>query len=256
MNRLTSLFSKKQDLLSIYFTAGFPKLDSTMVILKALQDAGVDFVEIGMPFSDPLADGPVIQQSSTAALSNGMSLSVLFQQLENVRESISMPLVLMGYLNPVLRFGVEKFVEKCSKIGIDGLIIPDLPFELYEETYKPLFEKAGISNIFLITPQTPEERVRMLDDHSNGFLYIVSSAAVTGATKGLSQFQTDYFDRIGKMNLKSPKMVGFGISNNDSFKEVCKYASGAIIGSAFIKMIEKSSNPEADIREFVKGIRG
>lgn len=256
MNRLNTLFNKKQNLLSVYFTAGFPQLNDTMSILQALQDAGTDFVEIGMPFSDPLADGPVIQASSAKALQNGMSLNVLFEQLKDVRKTISIPLVLMGYINPMLKFGVEKFISKCEETGIDGLIIPDLPFELYNEQYRTLFEKSNISNIFLITPQTPEERVKMLDQNSSSFLYMVSSAAVTGATTGLSQFQIDYFKRINSLNLKTPRIVGFGISNNDSYRQVCQHAHGAIVGSAFIKTLEKSCNLKEDINSFIGSIKG
>lgn len=254
MNRLNTLFNEKQNLLSIYFTAGFPQLNDTLTILQSLQDAGVDFVEIGMPFSDPLADGPVIQASSTKALQNGMSLNVLFEQLKDVRKTISMPLVLMGYFNPVLKFGLERFIAKCKETGIDGLIIPDLPFELYTEQYRSLFEQSGISNIFLITPQTPEERVIMLDKNSSSFLYMVSSAAVTGTKTGLNQFQIDYFKRINSLNLNSPRMVGFGISNNESFNQVCNYAHGSIVGSAFIKMLEKSNNLKNDIGTFIESL--
>ncbi|WP_026474710.1 tryptophan synthase subunit alpha [Alkaliflexus imshenetskii] len=256
MNRLNKLFETRKNLLSIYFTAGFPNLNDTLVILQALQDSGVDFMEIGMPFSDPLADGPVIQASSTAALNNGMSLNLLFEQLQTVRQTISMPLVLMGYLNPVLKFGVEKFIQKCSEIGVDGVILPDLPFELFNREYRSMFESKGISNIFLITPQTPECRLRMLDEASTGFLYMVSSAAVTGAKSGISQSQIDYFERVNALNLNSPRMVGFGISDNESFKQVCKYANGAIIGSAFIRMIEKSSDIPGDTARFINAIRG
>jgi tryptophan synthase alpha chain len=256
MNRLNTLIKNKKDLLSIYFTAGFPQLNDTTTILQALQEAGVDFVEIGMPFSDPLADGPVIQASSTQALQNGMSLKVLFDQLKDVRKTITIPLVLMGYLNPVLKYGVENFIAKCKETGIDGLILPDLPFELYNEKYRSLFESAGISNIFLITPQTPVERVKMLDENASSFLYMVSSAAVTGSKTGLSSFQIDYFERINKLKLSAPRMVGFGISNNDSYKQVCQHAHGAIVGSAFIKMLEKSTNLRNDIIEFVKSIKG
>jgi tryptophan synthase alpha chain len=209
-----------------------------------------------MPFSDPLADGPVIQASSTQALQNGMSLKVLFEQLREVRKTITIPLVLMGYLNPVMKYGVDNFLEKCREIGIDGIILPDLPCELYNQQYRTRFEAAGVSNIFLITPQTPEARVKMLDQNASGFLYMVSSAAVTGSTKGLTTFQTDYFERIRAMSLTTPRMVGFGISDHDSFKQVCQYASGAIVGSAFIKMLEKSTNLRNDIAEFVKSIKG
>lgn len=255
MNRLNNIFNQKKELLSIYFTAGYPKLNDTVTILQSLQNAGVDFVEIGMPFSDPLADGPVIQATSTQALKNGMSINILFEQLKNIRQSITMPLILMGYINPVLKYGVEKFIAKCSETGIDGLIIPDLPFELYNEKYRQLFESFGISNIFLITPQTPEARVKMLDENSTSFLYMVSSAAVTGAKSGLSQHQLDYFERIRNMNLKTPGVVGFGISNKESYNSVCKYAHGAIIGSAFVKLIEKSSDLYKDISDFIHSIR-
>ena len=256
MNRLNTLFSQKKNLLSIYFTAGFPQLNDTLPILQSLQEAGVDFVEIGMPFSDPLADGPVIQASSTRALQNGMSLNLLFEQLKEVRQSITMPLILMGYFNPVYKFGLERFLKKCQETGIDGVIIPDLPNDLYREQFRHTFEQTGISNIFLITPQTPEERVKRLDNDTTSFLYMVSSAAVTGARTGLNQFQIDYFERIRKMNLKSPRVVGFGISDHQSFSQVCTYANGAIVGSAFIKLLEKSSNLEGDILSFVKAIRG
>lgn len=256
MNRLNTLFSQKKNLLSIYFTAGFPQLNDTLTILQSLQEAGVDFVEIGMPFSDPLADGPVIQASSTRALQNGMSLNLLFEQLKEVRQSITMPLILMGYFNPVYKFGLERFLKKCQETGIDGVIIPDLPYDLYSEQFRHTFEQTGISNIFLITPQTPDERVIMLDNNTTSFLYMVSSAAVTGGRTGLNQFQIDYFERIRKMNLKSPRVVGFGISDHQSFSQVCAYANGAIVGSAFIKLLEKSSNLNGDILSFVNAIRG
>lgn len=254
MNHLNQLFSSKKNLLSIYFTAGFPKLDSTVTILQALEKAGVDFVEVGMPFSDPLADGNVIQNSGSQALRNGMSLKVLFEQLKDIRKKVKMPIVLMGYINPVLRFGMDRFIKKCAEIGIDGAIIPDLPYELYNERYRTAFEEVGLSNIFLITPQTPDERVRKLDSGSNTFLYMVSNAAVTGAQKGLSNFQLDYFSRIRNMKLKTPCVVGFGISNRESYMQVCEYAHGAIIGSAFVNMIAKSDDLEADIQSFIAAI--
>ena len=255
MNRLNTLFNTKRDLLSVYFTAGYPQLNDTTTILHALESAGVDFVEIGMPFSDPLADGSVIQKSSTQALANGMSLRVLFQQLAQMRKSIAMPVVLMGYLNPVLKLGIERFIDKCAEVGVDGLIIPDLPYEVYTEKYRKLFESHNISNTFLITPQTPQERVEMLDKGSKGFLYMVSSAAVTGAKTGLSQSQLEYFDRINAMQLESPKMIGFGISDHNSYQQVCQYSNGAIIGSAFIKMLEKSNDLTSDIKAFVASIK-
>ncbi len=256
MNRFDSLFKSRKDLLSIYFTAGYPALNDTMVILKALQEAGVDFVEIGIPFSDPLADGPVIQGSGNKALKNGMNLKLLFSQLKDMRKEITIPVTLMGYINPVLKYGIEKFVADCAAIGVDGVIIPDLPFEMYREKYKELFESSGIANIFLIAPQTPEERVRKLDEHGSGFLYMVSSAAVTGAKSSISQSQISYFERIRDMKLKNPRVVGFGISNRETYKEVCKYADGAIIGSAFVRLLENSSDLRGDILTFVKSIKG
>ncbi len=255
MNKLNTLLRHKKELLSIYFTAGYPKLNSTIPILRALEKAGTDFVEIGMPFSDPLADGPVIQNSSTQALNNGMSLKVLFRQLADIKESVSMPLILMGYLNPVLRMGMENFIQKCVETGISGVIIPDLPLESYLEKYELLFREAGISNIFLITPQTPEARIRKLDEASTTFLYMVSSAAVTGARKGLSLQQTDYFERIRQMKLKHPQLVGFGISNYDTFSKVCRYANGAIVGSAFIKLLEQQGEDADTIVNFIKNLR-
>ncbi len=253
-NRLNKLFDNKKDFVSIYYTAGYPKLDDTTIVLKALEKAGVDFVEIGMPYSDPLADGPVIQNSGTVALKNGMSLKVLLKQLEGVRDYVKMPIVLMGYINPIMRFGFEEFLKKCSEVGIDGLIIPDLPFELYEEKYKTLFEKYNISNIFLITPQTPEDRVILLDNGSTSFIYMVANAAVTGAKTGLSQFQLDYFNRFKNMNLKTPCMVGFGISNNETYSAVCKYSHGAIIGSAFVNVIGQSNDLEKDINSYIESV--
>ncbi len=255
MNKLNTLLRHKKELLSIYFTAGYPKLNSTIPILRALEKAGTDFVEIGMPFSDPLADGPVIQNSSTQALNNGMSLKVLFRQLADIKESVSMPLILMGYLNPVLRMGMENFIQKCVETGISGVIIPDLPLESYLEKYELLFREAGISNIFLITPQTPEARIRKLDEASTTFLYMVSSAAVTGARKGLSLQQTDYFERIRQMKLKHPQLVGFGISNYDTFSKVCRYANGAIVGSAFIRLLEQQGEDADTIVNFIKKLR-
>jgi tryptophan synthase alpha chain len=256
MNRFESLFKSRKDLLSIYFTAGYPALNDTMVILKALQEAGVDFVEIGIPFSDPLADGPVIQGSGNQALKNGMNLKLLFRQLKDMRKEITMPVTLMGYINPVLKYGIEKFVADCAAVGVDGVIIPDLPFEMYIEKYKVLFESKGIANIFLIAPQTPEERVRKLDQYGSGFLYMVSSTAVTGAKSSLSPSQISYFERIRDMKLKSPRVVGFGISNKETYEGVCKYADGAIIGSAFVKLLENSSDLRGDILKFVKSIKG
>lgn len=256
MEKLKSLLKRKKNLLSGYFTAGFPDIESTTKVLKSLEKAGVDFVEIGMPYSDPLADGPVIQNSSTRALENGMSLKKLFEQLSSIPEEISMPIILMGYLNPVLKFGVEKFIEQCKSNNVSGLILPDLPYETYLEEYQELFTRNNISNIFLITPQTPEERVRNLDKASTSFIYMVSSAAVTGARDGLSLQQIEYFERINNMGLATPRMVGFGISNHQSYSDVCQHAHGAIVGSAFIRHLEQSGDDEEGIINFIKELKG
>ena len=239
MNRIDKIFQGDQKILSIYFSAGHPSLKDTVPILSALQDSGVDLVEIGLPFSDPLADGPTIQKSSTQALINGMTTQKLFEQLENIREQIHIPLVLMGYLNPIMQYGITAFCQKCQQIGIDGLIIPDLPVDRYHEDYQSLFDQYGLYNMFLITPQTSEERIRYIDRVSNGFIYMVSSASVTGAQNHFGTHQESYFKRIGSMGLKTPLVVGFGISNAETYRAATQYSRGAIIGSAFIKFLEE-----------------
>lgn len=256
MNRIQQLLNTKKDILSVYFTAGYPQLNDTVRILQSLEKAGADLIEIGMPFSDPLADGPVIQASSLQSLNHGMGIKLLFEQLKDIRKSVSVPLVLMGYINPVHKFGIDNFVQKCAEVGVDGVIIPDFPFDEYLEEYKPLFDKAGLSNIFLITPQTPDSRIRLIDDNTNGFIYMVSSAAITGAKKGLSDTQIAYFERVQNLKLKNKTLIGFGIGDNESFKQTCRYASGAIVGSAFIKILSESSDLEADIEAFVNNIKG
>ncbi|SFD68446.1 tryptophan synthase subunit alpha [Thermophagus xiamenensis] len=255
MNKLTNVFNHNSNLLSIYFTAGFPNADSTLHVLKALEQGGTDFVEVGIPYSDPLADGPVIQNSSSRALANGMSLKMLFDQLKELKNTVNIPVILMGYLNPILKFGIESFIENCRQVGVSGLIIPDLPYEIYLEKYQTLFEQNNISNIFLITPQTGEERIRKLDRASTSFLYMVSSAAVTGVRDGLSESQIQYFERIKNMQLKTPAMVGFGISNHKTYREVCRYAHGAIVGSAFIKHLETHGDDASEIIKFVKNLK-
>jgi tryptophan synthase alpha chain len=237
MNRINQKLQEDKKLLSIYFTAGYPNIDDTVNIIQNLENNGVDMIEIGLPFSDPLADGPTIQASSTQALKNGMTTEVLFNQLKGIRKSVNIPLIIMGYFNPMLQYGVEAFCAKCQEIGIDGLIIPDLPVDVYHEDYKATFEKYGLINVFLITPQTSDERIRYIDSISNGFIYMVSSASTTGAQSGFGEEQTAYFERIANMNLKNPQIVGFGISNNETFKQATKYAKGAIIGSAFVKHV-------------------
>ncbi len=253
MNRIDQAFAQDKKLLSIYFSAGHPKLEDTLPILKALQAAEVDMIEIGLPFSDPLADGPTIQDSATQALANGMSTQRLFDQLEQVRDHIHLPLIIMGYFNPILQYGVEAFCEKCEAIGIDGLIIPDLPADVYHEHYQALFEQHGLYNMFLITPQTPEERIRYIDKVSNGFIYMVSSASVTGAKATFGDSQTDYFKRIAALGLNTPQIVGFGISNAETYQAATNHAQGAIIGSAFIQFLEKEG--VANIGTFVERIR-
>ena len=253
MNRIDQTFQKKQKLLSIYFSAGHPELEDTLPILRALQVSGVDMVEIGLPFSDPLADGPTIQESSTRALRNGMTTEKLFDQLQNIRQSIHIPLVLMGYFNPMMQYGIERFCKKCQSIGIDGLIIPDLPVDLYHQEYKTLFDQYNLYNMFLITPQTSEERIRYIDNVSSGFIYMVSSASVTGAQSAFGNTQEDYFRRIAQMKLKTPQVVGFGISNAETYQTATRFIRGAIIGSAFIQFLEKRGI--AAIPDFIKSIR-
>lgn len=253
INRIDKKFQEDKKLLSIYFSAGHPSLEDTVPILKKLQAAKVDMVEIGLPFSDPLADGPTIQESSTQALSNGMTTDKLFSQLKNIREYINIPLVLMGYFNPMMQFGIEKFCKCCESIGIDGLIIPDLPVDVYHEKYKVLFDKHGLYNMFLITPQTPENRIRYIDKVSNGFIYMVSSASVTGAKNTFGNSQKDYFKRISGMRLSSPTVVGFGISNASTYSTAIEHSNGAIIGSAFIKFLEDKGVTK--IADFINSIR-
>ena len=252
MNRINQKLNEDKKLLSIYFTAGYPNLNDTITIIENLEKSGVDMIEIGVPFSDPLADGPTIQASSTEALKNGMTTEVLFKQLKDVRKTVSIPLIIMGYFNPMLQYGVEAFCKKCQEIGIDGLIIPDLPVDVYNEQYKSTFEKYGLINVFLITPQTSKERIQFIDSISNGFIYMVSSASVTGSSKGFGDTQTNYFKRIADMQLNNPQIVGFGINNNDTFTQATTYAKGAIIGSAFIKHL--SNNGINRIQTFITNI--
>lgn len=256
MNAIDKLFSeKKKDILSIYFTAGYPGLNDTSVIIEELLRNGVDMIEIGIPFSDPLADGPTIQRSSEIALENGMSVKVLFEQLQHVHNSMfQIPLILMGYLNPVMQYGVERFCKDAAALGIAALIIPDLPLTEYEKEYKHIFEKYGLKNIFLITPQTSEERIRLIDELSTGFIYMVSSASTTGAKTGIEAEQEAYFKRIADMQLKNPTVIGFGIADSSGFSKACAYANGAIIGSAFIKALSKNGDVKKSTSAFVNEI--
>lgn len=253
MNRINQKLQENKKLLSIYFTAGYPNINDTPKIIEQLEQSGVDMIEIGLPFSDPLADGPTIQDSSTNALINGMTTKVLFKQLEGIRDKVNIPLIIMGYFNPMMQYGIEAFCAKCQELGIDGLIIPDLPVAEYDEHYKSTFEKYNLKNIFLITPQTSEERIRFIDSVSDAFIYMVSSASVTGSTSGFGNTQESYFKRIANMQLKNPQIVGFGIKDKNTFEQATKTAKGAIIGSAFIKHL--TDNGINTIDSFIGQIR-
>jgi tryptophan synthase alpha chain len=256
MNRITTLFkNKKSHILNVYFTAGYPKFSDTEGVIHALENEGVDLIELGMPYSDPLADGPTIQESGAKALENGMTVDKLFQQIQNVRKTSQIPLILMGYYNQVMQYGDTLFFQKCKEMGVDGLILPDLPLEVYEKQYKKLFADAGITISFLITPQTPEARIRKIDKLSTGFVYVVSSYAITGAKTGISEAQIDYFKRIQAMKLKNPTLIGFGISDKETFDTACQYANGAIIGSAFIKALTKGHDVKEVAKAFITSIK-
>ncbi|GAB3642167.1 tryptophan synthase subunit alpha [Spirosoma arcticum] len=260
-NRITDLLAHKSErLLNVYFTAGFPHLDDTMTILRGLQQAGVDLVEIGMPYSDPIADGETIQKSNGRALENGMSLKKLFAQLDGCRdesagEPITIPILLMGYINPVLQYGVENFCRRCQEVGVDGVILPDLPLDLYLAEYAPTFREYGILNVSLITPQTSDERIRLIDEESEGFIYMVSSASITGAVTGISDPMRAYFERIQRMNLRNPYFIGFGINNHETFDAACANANGAFVGSAFIRHLDDHGTSPESMRSFVQTIR-
>jgi tryptophan synthase alpha chain len=257
MNRINRLFqTRSNNILSVFFTAGYPTLHSTAGMIKALEQAGADMIEIGIPFSDPMADGPVIQKSSDAALKQGMSLKILFSQLKDIRREVSIPLLLMGYLNPVMQYGAGNFCRSCAETGIDGVILPDLPLEVYQEEYQSFFEDSDLHNICLVTPQTSPERIRMIDEVSDAFIYMVSSSSTTGSKDSFAPEQIAYFDRINRLNLKNPRLIGFGISNHENFVQACQYAHGAIIGSAFVAMLGETSDPEDGIHKFVGNIRG
>lgn len=248
MNRINQLFNSNQkDLLSIYFCAGCPTLEGTAHVIRTLEKHGVNMIEIGIPFSDPMADGIVIQNAATQALRDGMSLKLLLEQLTNIRQDVKIPLILMGYLNPIMQFGFENFCRKCAECGIDGVIIPDLPFRDYQENYRLIAEHYNIKVIMLITPETCEERVREIDTHTDGFIYMVSSAATTGAQQDFSDQKRDYFKKIKDMHLNNPLMVGFGISNKATFQAACEHASGAIIGSRFVTLLNEEKDPEKAI---------
>jgi tryptophan synthase alpha chain len=256
-NRIEQLFEKKKEgILSVYFSAGFPGLNDTSTIMKSLEAAGADVIEVGIPFSDPVADGPTIQESNKVALDNGISLKLIFEQLANIRESVQIPIIMMGYINPVLQFGLEAFCKKCAEVGVDGLILPDLPMQEYLDEYQTMFESYGLINIFLITPQTSESRIREIDSNSRGFIYMVSSASTTGAKGGISDDQVKYFERVKAMKLRNPTLIGFGISNHETFQRACQHSAGAIIGSAFINVLKNASYLENDITTFIKEVKG
>lgn len=256
MNRIQQLFENKQsDILNIYFTAGFPNLNDTVKIICELDKAGVDLIEIGMPYSDPLADGTTIQESSQVALKNGMHLDLLFKQIEEARTQTDVPLILMGYFNQVMQYGEQAFFEKCKAAGIDGLILPDLPIYEYETFYKSMLDELGLSISFLITPQTSEARILQIDKLSKGFIYMVSSASITGAKSGISGEQIEYFEKINQLQLSNPKLIGFGISSHETFSTACQYANGAIIGSAFIRALKRSEDVQRTIHEFINAIK-
>ncbi len=256
MNRIDQLFRTHKDhILSIYFCAGTPTLEGTAEVIRTLERKGVQMIEVGIPFSDPMADGPVIQHAATQALRNGMTLRTLFSQLEYIRPEVQMPLVLMGYLNPIMQYGFENFCKKCQECGIDGVIIPDLPFKDYMNEYRPVADKYGLHVIMLITPETSEERIRQIDEHTNGFIYMVSSAAVTGAQKEFNAQKQAYFQRIEQMHLRNPRMIGFGISNKNTYEAAAAHAAGCIIGSKFVSLLEEEKNPEKAIDRLLEMLK-
>ncbi|GMQ29294.1 tryptophan synthase subunit alpha [Algoriphagus confluentis] len=255
MNRIHYLFNTKQDrVLSIYFTAGFPKLEDTIPVMEAIEAGGADIIEIGIPYSDPIADGPTIQDSNMIALENGMSMKKLFEQLKGFRAKVHLPVVLMGYLNPIMQFGMEEFCKKCKEVGVDGLIVPDLPMQQYLDEYKSLFDSYDLVNTFLISPQTSEKRIREIDENTDGFIYMVSSHSITGAKADISDEQIAYFERVKAMNLKNPRLIGFGISDAQTFSTASQYSNGAIIGSAFIKKIKDAQNLNQEIQAYIQSV--
>lgn len=256
MSRIGELFKRKQHkVLNVYCTAGYPRLDSTVEVMKALQENGADLIELGMPYSDPLADGPVIQASSAVALANGMTITKLFTQLKDFRKEIRVPVVLMGYLNPVLQYGFERFCTDAAAVGIDGLIIPDIPVYEFETEYKSIVDRCNLDFIFLVTPETPEERIRKIDALSSGFLYAVSSSSITGSDKDFRAVE-DYLQRLKNMKLTNPVLVGFGIKDKTTFEVASKYTAGAIIGSAYIKALQRSGDVNKETKEFLEAVRG
>ncbi len=256
-DKLASLWHREAgEILSVYFTAGYPKLHQTSEIAAKLQESGADLIEIGMPYSDPVADGPTIQQSNQVALENGMTLELLMEQLLSFEQNISIPVILMGYFNPILQYGVERFCQHCGERGVSGLIIPDLPVQEYLDHYQQVFQEFNLHNIFLITPQTSDQRIRWIDRHSSSFIYAVSDASITGARSGISERQEAYFKRLQSLDLQHPFLIGFGISDNETFRKACQYAKGAIIGSAFINALKEADELGDGIENFVHSIKG
>lgn len=256
MNRLTKLFSEKQsDILNIYFTAGHPKLDSTVDIIQNLTHSGVDLIELGVPYSDPMADGETIQNSSSVALKNGMTLQILFDQVATSRKNSQVPIILMGYYNQMMQYGLERFLESCKESGVDGLIIPDLPMSIYKRDYQGLFEQYDLKIAFLITPETSDERILLADELSSAFIYVVSKSSITGSAGAIDQGQKEYFKRIDDLKLKTPRLIGFGIHDRQTYLTACANSSGAIIGSAFIRALSKADNLAEGIQHFVGTIR-
>lgn len=256
MDRIKNLFAnKKENILSVYFTSGYPRLDDTVEIIKTLSEKGIDMIEIGIPFSDPMADGPVIQQSSQTALDNGISQRILFEQIKDIRKHTDVPLVLMGYLNTAMQYGFENLCRTAAETGIDGLIFPDIPLDVYKEEFKPIVDKYGLNFILLITPETSEERIREIDRVSTGFIYMVSSAATTGAQDSFGEEKQAYFKRIKEMKLKNPTLVGFGISNKETFDAACRYSQGAIVGSEFIKQLGENKTIKQAVDALIKKIK-
>jgi tryptophan synthase alpha chain len=255
MNRLNHLFATKKDnLLSIYYTAGYPELNSTVDIAEALEKAGVDFLEVGFPYSDPVADGPTIQHSSQQALDSGMTLNLLFEQLKDLRSRVTIPILLMGYVNPIVQYGVERFCKKAAEVGVDGIIVPDLPMYEYETMYANFFKDNNLSNIFLVTPQTAPARIHKIDELSNSFIYLLSSSSITGGSLNVSDNIAAYYTRVKAMGLKNPTIIGFGISDNATFAKACQYANGAIVGSKFVKLLEQDDYLQ-QIPAFINSIR-
>lgn len=256
-NRITSLFaSKKKDILSVFYTAGFPKLGDTVSVAAELEKAGADIIEIGIPFSDPVADGPTIQQSNKVALENGMNVKLLLEQVIEIRKTVKIPIILMGYLNPVMQYGVEKFVKNAARAGVDGLILPDMPVYEFEEQYKRVFEENNMCNTFLISPTTADDRIKRIDAMTEGFIYAVSASSTTGAKKDFSDEQVTYFKRLSDLKLKNPILIGFGISDRSTFSKASSFGNGAIVGSAFITLLGNSKNLSDDIGKFVKSLKG